>query len=45
MADEDFLDFPTMSGEVFDNVMASADTHDESVELEELAKLPRLIGR
>jgi len=38
-------DVTLMSPEVFDTMMASLDTPDESPELSELAKLPRLITR
>ena len=38
-------DMTLMAPEVFDLMMASLDTPDESAELAALARLPRLIGR
>ncbi|MET3919944.1 DUF1778 domain-containing protein [Arthrobacter sp. UYEF20] len=38
-------DATLMAPEVFDDMMASLDVPDESVELAALSKLPRLIGR
>jgi uncharacterized protein (DUF1778 family) len=38
-------DVTVMAPEVFDSLMATLETADESPELAELARLPRLIGR